>query len=141
MKALVYQGDGGVSLETVDDPQIIDPGDAIIKIDLTTICGSDLHILGGHVPTVTEGRVLGHEGVGTVEEVGPSTIGVKPGDKVLISGITNCGRCQYCRVRMYSQCEQGGWIMGNTIHGTQAEYLRAPFADQTLYKVPEGRAR
>lgn len=140
MKGLVYQGDGSVALETVEDPQLVDPGDAILHIDLTTICGSDLHILGGHVPTVEPGRVLGHEGVGTVVEVGPATTGVKPGDKVLIAGITNCGRCRYCRVRMYSQCEHGGWIMGNTIHGTQAEYLRAPFADQTLYPIPDGLA-
>ena len=118
MRALVYEDNGKVSNQSVDDPSIIDPTDAIIQIDLTTICGSDLHIFGGHVPTVTEGRVLGHEGVGTVLKVGAAATSVKAGDKVLISGITSCGRCQYCKVRMFSQCEKGGWIMGNTIHGT-----------------------
>ncbi|KQR91149.1 MAG: zinc-binding dehydrogenase [Microbacterium ginsengisoli] len=137
MKAMVYDGDGAVTVETVDDPVLAAPTDAIVRIDLTTICGSDLHILGGHVPTVTAGRVLGHEGVGTVIEAGSAVVGVSPGDRVLISGITGCGSCRYCRIRMYSQCERGGWIMGNTIHGTQAELLRVPFADRSLYRVPE----
>lgn len=138
MKALIYDGGGAVAVGTVDDPVVESPTDALVRIDLTTICGSDLHILGGHVPTVTAGRVLGHEGVGTVVEVGSAVIDVKAGDKVLISGITGCGSCRYCRIRMYSQCERGGWIMGNTIHGTQAELTRVPYADRSLYRVPDG---
>ena len=138
MKAMVYEGGGAIALATVDDPRIEAASDAIVRIDLTTICGSDLHILGGHVPTVEPGRVLGHEGVGTVVEVGGAVTGVTVGDRVLVSGITNCGSCRYCRVRMYSQCERGGWIMGNTIDGTQAELLRVPFADRNLYPVPDG---
>jgi alcohol dehydrogenase len=138
MKAMVYQGNGQIALETVPDPKIIEPTDAIVQVDLTTICGSDLHILGGHVPTVEPGRVIGHEAVGTVLEVGSATTSVSPGDKVLVSGITTCGRCNYCRKRMFSQCRNGGWMLGNTLHGAQAELLRAPFADNTLYKVPDG---
>lgn len=138
MKAMVYQAGGKISLGKVDDPSIIEPTDALLKIDLTTICGPDLHILGGHVPTVEPGRVIGHEAVGTVLEVGSATASVKAGDKFLLSGITSCGRCKYCRIRMFSQCVNGGWILGNTVHGTQAEMLRAPFADNTLCKVPEG---
>lgn len=138
MKAMVYEGVGTITLTTVDDPKIEAVTDAIVSIDLTTICGSDLHILGGHVPTVEPGRVLGHEGVGTVVETGAALTGVAVGDRVLISGITNCGSCRYCRVRMYSQCENGGWIMGNTIDGTQAELLRVPFADRNLYPIPDG---
>lgn len=140
MKAMIYQGDGAIGLASVDDPTLQSATDAIVHIDLTTICGSDLHILGGHVPTVTPGRVLGHEGVGTVVEVGAAVTGVAPGDKVLLSGITSCGSCRACRVRMYSQCEHGGWVLGNTLDGTQAEYVRVPFADRSLYRVPDGLA-
>jgi alcohol dehydrogenase len=113
--------------------------DAIVKIATTTICGTDLHILKGDVATVTEGRILGHEGVGVVEEVGPGVSTFRKGDRVLVSCITSCGKCPSCKKGMYSHCESGGgWILGNTIDGTQAEYVRIPFADTSLYRVPEG---
>lgn len=104
----------------------------------TTICGTDLHILKGDVPTCSPGRVLGHEGVGVIEAVGPAVVTFKPGDRVLISCITSCGRCDYCRRGMYSHCATGGWILGNVIDGTQAEYVRIPHADTSLYPIPAG---
>jgi alcohol dehydrogenase len=139
MKALVYHGPGKRSWEERAKPVIKDPTDAIVKIAKTTICGTDLHILKGDVPTVTDGRILGHEGVGIIEESGPAVSNFKKGDHVLISCITSCGRCEACKKGMYSHCESGGgWILGNTIDGTQAEYVRIPFADTSLYPVPRG---
>jgi alcohol dehydrogenase len=137
MKALVYHGPGKKTWEEKPKPVITDPTDAIIKILKTTICGTDLHILKGDVPEVIDGRILGHEGVGTVEEVGSAVTGFKQGDHVLISCITSCGKCEYCKKGMYSHCENGGWILGHLIDGTQAEYVRIPFADNSLYHVPE----
>ena len=118
-------------------PIIIEPTDALIKIFKITICGTDLHILKGDVPEVIDGRILGHEGVGTVEEVGSAVTGFKRGDHVVISCITSCGKCEYCKKGMYSHCEKGGWILGHLIDGTQAEYVRIPFADNSLYHVPK----
>ena len=139
MKAVVYHGPGNKAWEDVSDPQIIDPTDAIIRVDTTTICGTDLHILKGDVPAVTDGRILGHEAVGTVEEVGGSVTTVKPGDRVLVSCISACGRCRYCSAAEYSQClGGGGWILGHLINGTQAEKVRVPFADTSTYVVPDG---
>jgi alcohol dehydrogenase len=139
MKALVYHGPGQKAWEEVPDPQIIDPTDAIIGVDAVTICGTDLHILKGDVPTVTDGRILGHEAVGTVEAVGSAVTSVRPGDKVLVSCISACGRCRYCRQGSYGQClGGGGWILGHKIDGTQAEYVRVPFADTSTYTVPAG---
>jgi alcohol dehydrogenase len=138
MKALVYLGPGTKVVEDRPMPQIAEPTDAIIKITRTTICGTDLHILRGDVPTCGAGRILGHEGVGTVEEIGPSVTAFAPGDRVLISCISSCGRCGYCRRGMYSHCATGGWILGNRIDGTQAEYVRAPHADTSLYHIPDG---
>jgi alcohol dehydrogenase len=139
MKALVYQGPGQRNWETVDDPTIVDPTDAIVRIDTSTICGTDLHILKGDVPETTAGTVLGHEAVGTVEEVGPSVTTVKPGDRVLVSCVSACGRCRYCKEGRYGQClGGGGWIFGHLIDGLQAEHARVPFADNSVYKVPEG---
>ncbi|MGH3090381.1 MAG: zinc-dependent alcohol dehydrogenase family protein [Rubrobacteraceae bacterium] len=139
MQALVYHGPGEKKWESVDDPGIEGADDAIVRIDTTTICGTDLHILKGDVPTVDEGRTLGHEAVGTVVEVGSGVRSVEAGDRVLISCISACGRCAYCKRGMYSQClNGGGWILGHLINGTQAEYARIPFADNGLYKVPEG---
>lgn len=138
MKALVYHGPGKKSLDEHVKPSIIDPGDAIVKIAHTTICGTDLHILKGDVPSCEPGRILGHEGVGVVESVGPAVSTFKPGDKVLISCITSCGKCTYCRRGMYSHCTTGGWILGNRIDGTQAEYVRTPHADTSLYRIPDG---
>jgi alcohol dehydrogenase len=139
MKALLYHGPGKRSWEERPKPVIKDPTDAIVKIAKTTICGTDLHILKGDVPTVTDGRILGHEGVGIIEESGPAVSNFKKGDRVLISCITSCGRCEACKKGMYSHCESGGgWILGNTIDGTQAEYVRIPFADTSLYHVPAG---
>ena len=139
MKALVYQGSGKLALENRPKPGITDPTDAIVKITKTTICGTDLHIKKGDVPTVTEGRILGHEGVGVIEEVGTSVANFKVGDPVLISCISSCGRCGNCKKGMYSHCENGGgWILGNIIDGTQAEYVRIPFADNSLYPIPAG---
>ena len=138
MKALVYHGPGNKAWEEKPKPPVTHPADAIVKISKTTICGTDLHIMKGDVPTVTDGRILGHEGVGVVEEVGSSVSFFKKGDHVLISCITSCGKCDYCKRGMYSHCENGGWILGNTIDGTQAEYVRIPYADNSLYQIPTG---
>jgi alcohol dehydrogenase len=138
MKALVYRGPGLKALEEHPKPVPQGAGDAIIKITKTTICGTDLHILKGDVPTCAPGRILGHEGVGIVDSIGAGCSRFKPGDRVLISCISSCGKCDYCRRGMYSHCESGGWILGNTIDGTQAEYVRIPHADTSLYRLPEG---
>jgi alcohol dehydrogenase len=138
MKALVYHGPGKRAWEEKPRPSLQDASDAIVRITRTTICGTDLHILKGDVPTVTDGRILGHEGVGVIEEVGPAVSSFKRGDRVLISCITSCGRCEACRKGMYSHCANGGWVLGNTIDGTQAEFVRIPFADTSLYHVPKG---
>ena len=139
MKALVYHGPGERGWDTVDDPSIIDPTDAVVRVDTSTICGTDLHILKGDVPETTPGTVLGHEAVGTVLEVGAAVTTVKPGDRVLLSCVSACGRCRYCKQGHYGQClGGGGWIFGHLIDGVQAEYARVPFADTSVYKVPEG---
>ena len=139
MKALVYNGPGQRSWREVPDPVIQDPEDAIVRVDAVTICGTDLHILKGDVPTVQPGRVLGHEAVGTVTAVGTGVRGVAIGDRVLISCITSCGRCEYCRQGHYGQClGGGGWILGHKIDGTQAELVRVPFVDTSTFPVPEG---
>ena len=136
MKALVYRGVGRYAWEDRPRPTIRDAGDAIVRITTTTICGTDLHILKGDVPSVAEGRILGHEGIGVVERVGGAVSGFRKGDRVLISCITSCGRCDFCRRGMYSHCRAGGWVLGNTIDGTQAEYVRIPHADTSLYQLP-----
>ena len=139
MKALVYHGPGQRSWDTVPDPTILEPTDAIVRIDTATICGTDLHILKGDVPEVTPGTILGHEAVGTVVETGSAVTTVSAGDHVLVSCITSCGRCRFCKEGRYGQCTGGGgWIFGHTIDGLQAELARVPFADTSLYKVPEG---
>lgn len=138
MRALVYDGPGKKSVEDRPKPQVQAPTDAIVKVTRTTICGTDLHILKGDVPTCVPGRILGHEGVGTVEETGAGVTAFRPGDRVLISCISACGRCEYCRRGMYSHCTTGGWILGNRIDGTQAEYVRIPHADTSLYPIPPG---
>lgn len=140
MKALVYHGPGEKALENRPMPQIAAPTDAIVKIVKTTICGTDLHILKGDVPTCAPGRILGHEGVGVVEKTGPGVTAFRAGDRVLISCISSCGRCEYCRRCMFSHCTTGGWILGNRIDGTQAEYVRIPHADTSLYRLPDGVA-
>jgi alcohol dehydrogenase len=137
MKALVYTGPGTKAWEEVSTPTVQANTDAIVRVDCTTICGSDLHILKGDVPEVTKGRILGHEAVGTVESVGSAVTTVVPGDRVLVSCISACGRCRYCREGRFGQClGGGGWILGHLIDGTQAEYVRVPFADTSTYKVP-----
>jgi len=136
MKALIYNGPGHKALEDHPKPTIKTPTDAVIKITKTTICGTDLHILKGDVATCKPGTVLGHEGVGVVDAVGSGVTTFKPGDKVLISCISACGRCEFCRNSMYSHCTTGGWILGNRIDGTQAEFVRIPHADTSLYPVP-----
>ncbi|NII53924.1 zinc-dependent alcohol dehydrogenase family protein [Luteibacter sp. SG786] len=138
MKALVYEGPGRKSLQDRPVPKIAASTDAIVRVTRTTICGTDLHILKGDVPTCTPGRILGHEGVGIVEDTGPGVTQFKKGDHVLISCISSCGKCEYCRRGMYSHCTTGGWILGNTIDGTQAEYVRIPHADTSLYPIPAG---
>jgi len=138
MKALVYLGPGRKTLEDRPKPDLAAATDAIVKLTRTTICGTDLHILKGDVPTCQPGRVLGHEGVGIVDQVGPAVATFKPGDRVLISCISACGTCVYCRKLMYSHCTTGGWILGNTIDGTQAEFVRIPHADMSLYPIPDG---
>ena len=138
MKALVYLGPAKKALEERPKPDIAAPTDAIVKITKTTICGTDLHILKGDVPTCQPGRILGHEGVGIIDTVGPAVTAFKPGDRVLISCISACGKCEYCRKLMYSHCTTGGWILGNKIDGTQAEFVRIPYADTSLYPIPDG---
>jgi alcohol dehydrogenase len=136
MKALVYQGPGKKALEDRPNPDLRAPGDAIVRITKTTICGTDLHILKGDVPTCAPGRILGHEGVGVVDSVGAGVTVFRPGDRVLISCISACAKCEYCRRGMYSHCTTGGWILGNAIDGTQAQYVRVPHADTSLYPIP-----
>jgi alcohol dehydrogenase len=138
MKALVYLGPAKKALEERPKPEITSPTDAIVKITKTTICGTDLHILKGDVPSCQPGRVLGHEGVGIIDTVGSAVTTFKPGDRVLISCISACGKCVYCRKLMYSHCTTGGWILGNKIDGTQAEFVRIPYADTSLYPIPAG---
>lgn len=138
MKALVYHGPGKRSWEEKIKPVIKNSTDAIIKITKTTICGTDLHIMKGDVPEVIDGLILGHEGIGIIEEVGSGVSNFQVGNKVLISCITSCGICSYCKKGMYSHCESGGWILGHLIDGTQAEYVRIPHADTSLHHIPEG---
>ncbi len=138
MQAMVYKGPGQKSWDAMPKPGVSKPTDAVVKVTRTTICGTDLHILKGDVPAVTSGRILGHEGVGIVEEVGEAVSNFKKGDRVLISCITSCGKCEYCKKQMYSHCEDGGWILGHLIDGTQAEYVRIPHADNSLYPIPAG---
>jgi alcohol dehydrogenase len=138
MNALVYHGPGRKSWELKPKPTILEPTDALVRILKTTICGTDLHIMKGDVADVAEGRIIGHEGVGIIEETGSAVSNFKKGDHVLISCITSCGKCEYCKRGMYSHCEKGGWILGHLIDGTQAEYVRIPYADNSLYPIPAG---
>jgi alcohol dehydrogenase len=138
MKALVYHGPGKISWEEKPKPLIKEPTDSIVRILKTTICGTDLHIRKGDLPDVKDGTILGHEGVGIIEEIGASVINFKKGDHVLISCITSCGKCEFCKKAMYSHCEKGGWILGNLIDGCQAEYVRIPHTDNSLYPIPAG---
>ena len=138
MKAFVYGGPGNKSLQDRPKPKINDPGDAIVKMVKTTICGTDLHILKGDVATCAPGRILGHEGVGTIDSIGTGVTTFHEGDRVLISCISSCGKCEYCRRGMYSHCTTGGWILGNEIDGTQAEFVRIPHAETSLYPIPKG---
>ena len=138
MKALVYLGPNQKSLEERAKPVIDAATDAIVKVTRTTICGTDLHILKGDVPTCTPGRILGHEGVGIVDAIGSGVTAFKVGDAVLISCVSACGKCVNCRRQMYSHCTTGGWILGNSIDGTQAEFVRIPHADMSLYPIPPG---
>ncbi len=138
MKALVYHGPGQRGWDSVEDPSILDPTDAIVRIDTATICGTDLHILKGDVPETTPGTILGHEAVGTVQEIGAGVSTVAPGDRVLLSCVSSCGRCRFCKEGRYGQClGGGGWIFGHLINGVQAEYARVPFADNSVYKVSD----
>ncbi|MFG2325932.1 zinc-dependent alcohol dehydrogenase family protein [Streptomyces sp. NPDC048568] len=137
MKGYVFHGPGRSAWENLPDPDLKDPTDAVVRVDAVTICGTDLHILKGDVPEVRPGTVLGHEAVGEVVEVGTDVRTVRPGDRVLVSCITACGRCRYCREGVYGQClGGGGWILGHLIDGTQAEYVRVPFADLSVYPLP-----
>lgn len=136
MQAVVYQGPGNLALKEVPQPTLVEQSDALVRITQTTICGTDLAILKGGVATVTPGRVIGHEGVGIVEAVGSGVRRFKPGDRVIVSCITACGSCQYCRRGIPSNCTEGGWVLGNTIDGCQAEFVRVPFADNGLHHIP-----
>jgi len=138
MKALVYHGAGKKSWEEKPMPTITKPTDAVVKILKTTICGTDLHIMKGDLPEVADGRIIGHEGVGIIEEIGSAVSNFKKGDHVIISCITSCGKCEYCKKGMYSHCNDGGWILGYMIDGCQAEYVRIPYADNSLYPIPAG---
>lgn len=140
MKALVYHGPGQKAWEDVPNPVLLEPTDAIVKMEVTTICGTDLHILKGDVPAVTPGRILGHEGVGVVTEVGPGCERVKVGDRVIVSCVSKCGTCEFCKAGLTLHCQTVGgigWIFGHLIDGTQAEYVRVPFADNGLIALPE----
>ncbi|GAA2891215.1 zinc-dependent alcohol dehydrogenase family protein [Pseudonocardia halophobica] len=139
MKALVYHGPGSKAWEEVPDAAVQEPTDVVVRVDTTTICGTDLHILKGDVPAVTDGRILGHEAVGTVTEVGSAVTGFREGDRVLVPAITRCGRCEYCQRGMPSHCQTVGgigWIFGHLVDGTQAESVRVPYADTSIYAVP-----
>jgi alcohol dehydrogenase len=139
MRAIVYHGPGDKRWEEVPDPKLIDDTDAIVRVDTATICGTDLHILKGDVPEVTPGRILGHEAAGTVLETGPGVRSVREGDRVLLSCISACGTCRFCRAGHPGQClGGGGWVFGHLIDGVQAEYARVPFADTSTYKIPQG---
>src|SRR5579859_1228085 len=138
MKALVYHGPGKSAWESVRRATLQQPGDVVVRITTTTICGTDLHILKGDLPTVIPGRILGHEGIGVVEQVGTAVSEFHVGDKVIISCVTACLKCDFCKRGMYSHCRHGGWILGHTIDGTQAEYVRIPQADGSLYHFPAG---
>ena len=138
MKALVYHGHGKIAWEDKPRPAIQHPGDAIVRLTTSTLCGTDLHILKGDLPAVTDGRILGHEGIGVIEQVGPGVSEFHVGDKVILSCVTACLKCDFCRKAMYSHCRHGGWILGNTIDGTQAECVRIPHADGSLYHFPSG---
>jgi len=138
MKALVYHGPGGMKFEDVNKPSLRDETDAVVRIAKTTLCGTDLHILKGDLPDVAVGRILGHEGIGVIELAGSAVTRFRQGDRVLISCVTSCGKCENCRRGMPSHCDQGGWILGNTIDGTQAEFVRIPHADTSLYAIPDG---
>ncbi len=138
MKALAYHGPGKRAWEDTPRPAIEAATDAIVRVTTTTICGTDLHILKGDLPGVTDGRILGHEGIGIIEEVGSAVTEFAVGDKVIISCITACLKCDFCKRSMYSHCRHGGWILGNTIDGTQAEFVRIPHADGSLHPFPEG---
>jgi len=139
MKALVYHGPGQRGWDAVEDPAIVEPTDMVVRVDATTICGTDLHILKGDVPETKPGTILGHEAVGTVQEVGPGVGTLSPGDRVLLSCVSACGRCRYCKEGRYGQClGGGGWIFGHLINGVQAEYARVPFADNSAYRIPDG---
>jgi alcohol dehydrogenase len=139
MRALVFHGPGQYAWEEAADPEILDDGDVIVRVDATTICGTDLHILKGDVPAVQPGRILGHEAVGTVWEAGDGVRRLCPGDRVLVSCISGCGSCRYCREARYGQClEGGGWVLGHKIDGTQAEFVRVPYADTSTFRIPEG---
>ncbi len=137
MQAMVYAGPGQIKLQDCPRPVITGPGDAIVRVTKTTICGTDLHILKGDVATATPGRILGHEGVGVIDSVGSGVTAFKAGDSVLISCVSACGTCAFCRKQMYSHCTTGGWILGNSIDGCQAEYVRTPHADMSLYHIPK----
>jgi alcohol dehydrogenase len=141
MRAMVYHGPGRLSWDEVAEPEITDEADAIVRVNAATICGTDLHILAGDVPSVQAGRILGHEAVGTVQQVGAGVRAMGPGDRVLVSCISSCGTCRYCREGRFGQClGGGGWILGHTYDGTQAEYVRVPFADNSAYQLPPGVA-
>lgn len=137
MKALVYHGEHKIALEEKPKPTLLKPTDVIVRVTKTTICGTDLGIYKGKNPEIADGRILGHEGVGIVEEVGESVRQFEKGDKVLISCITSCGSCDYCKKQLYAHCKDGGWILGYMIDGVQAEYVRIPHADNSLYKIPD----
>lgn len=135
MKAVIYVGLGKVEIQERPMPKILEPTDAIVKLSKTTLCGTDLHILKGDVPTVSLGRIMGHEGVGTIEAVGPAVSAFAPGDRVVISSVSKCGLCTFCRRGIFSHCARGGWQLGNTLDGTQAEFVRIPYADGSLHRA------
>jgi len=136
MKAIVFKGPNKKEFTDCPKPVIQEPTDVIVKVTKTTICGTDLHILKGDVPAVKEGTILGHEGTGIVDEVGAAVKNFKKGDKVIISCVTSCGKCENCKKQLYAHCLNGGWILGNLIDGTQAEYVRCPYGDNSLYHIP-----
>ena len=140
MRAVVYQEKGRFALEERPAPEILDPGDAVVRVTLASICSSDLHIKGGFVPRARPGVIVGHEMVGVVERVGPQVTRVVPGDRVAVNVETFCGSCFFCRRGAVNNCADpaGGWALGCRIDGGQAEYVRVPYADNGLTRIPDG---
>lgn len=137
MKALVHDGNGTIAIKERPKPEPVEPGDAIVRVTLSTICTSDLHIIHGAVPRALPNTVLGHEFVGVIEQVGENVTNLAPGDRVAVSCETFCGECFYCKRGWVNNCAQGGWELGCRLDGCQAEFVRVPYAEHTCSIIPD----